>query len=196
MFNQHVYPELESDTAVVHHELGHAFVWLSDGGIVDHIRFWRDRNGLLSGGMRQGLPPSRPGETESALLERMWNENSVQYARRLLAGEIAARRFLNLPEDEITCGFLITRDSALMSLLPTIELESSGIVKALHIAHDAAGDDWHPWIAQRHLEARERIERLWAGLESFTCDVLSILSSQVENQLIIPGRDVRAAFLV
>ena len=71
MFDQIGYPEFETDETVVHHELGHAFVWLSDGGNVDRIRFWRTHSGLLAGAMRQGLPSTRPGESTEDLLMRM-----------------------------------------------------------------------------------------------------------------------------
>lgn len=194
MFDQIGYAEFEADATVVHHELGHAFVWLSDGGIVDQIRFWRTHSGLLAGAMRQGLPPTRPGESTENLLMRMWHEHSVEYARRLLAGEVAARKLLALPENQITCEFPITRDSALAALLPEMNPDSSDIIKALHIAHDAAGEDWYLWIAERHTEAKRKIEASWRRLASFASDVLSRLPSHAEDELIILGREVTVAF--
>lgn len=194
MFSQHYNPAFELDETVVYHELGHAFVWLNDGGIVDQIRFWRTPENLLAGGMRQGLPPLRPGETQDTQLERMWIENRVEYVRRLLAGELAARSHLNLPVDEVWCDFHVTRDIDLMSILTRFEKESSDIVKALHIAHEAAGDDWHTWISDRHKEARLLVQGLWRGLSALARDILPDLPLQPGRQLVIPGIRVSAAF--
>jgi hypothetical protein len=150
MFNQDYPVELEHDRAVVHHELGHAFVWLNEGGLVDEIRFRRAYDNLLEALMRQGLPPLSEGETQESLLERMWSEKRDQLARRFLAGEVAARKLLDLPADQIMCDFMLTRSSDLVSVLPNCGRGSSDLVKALHIAHEAAGDGWHDWIAVKH----------------------------------------------
>lgn len=194
MFNQ-LYPvELEADRAVVHHELGHAFVWLNEGELVDEIRFRRAHDNLLEALMRQGLPPLSAGETQENLLERMWTEKRDQLARRFLAGEVAARKLLGLPADEIMCDFVITRGSDLDSVLPNCERGSSDIVKALHIAHDAAGDGWHDWIADRHAETRRQIEVLWEGLSAFASEIVTRLPAQPSTELVITNNEIIAAF--
>lgn len=193
MFNSHYYSEFESDEAVVHHELGHAFVWLKEGGIVDQISFWRTSDNLLAGKMTQGLPALRPGETVEMQLERMWKENGPQFVRRLLAGEAAARRYLDLPENEIFCEFSINANDDLMSLLQSCGPGSSDIVKALHNAYDNVGDDWPNWIANRHCEARRQINDLWEGLTAYAGEILQRIPARPGDPLVIPLIDLNIA---
>ena len=194
MFNQDYPVELEYDRAVVHHELGHAFVWLNEGGLVDESRFRRAHDNLLEALMRPGLPPLSEGETKESLLERMWSEKRDQLARRFLAGEVAARKLLDLPADEITCNLMITRGSDIVSVLPNCERGSSDIVKALHLAHEAAGDGWHDWIAVKHTEARREIGVLWEGLSAFASEVVRRLPAQPSTELVITQNEIITAF--
>jgi hypothetical protein len=194
MFSQIYHVELEDDRAVVHHELGHAFAWLSEGELVDEIVFRRAHDDLLEALMRQGRPPLSEGETQENLLNRMWTEKRNQLARRFLAGEVAARKLLDLPADEIMCDFPITRDSDLLSVLPNCERGSSDIVKALHIAHEAAGDGWHDWIAVRHAETRRQIGVLWECLSAFASEIVTRLPAQPSRELVITKTEIITAF--
>jgi hypothetical protein len=124
----------------------------------------------------------------------MWTEKSEQLSRRFLAGEVAARKLLDLPADEIMCDFVITRGSDLDSVLPNCNRGSSDIVKALHIAHDAAGDSWHDWIAARHAETQLQIDVLWEGLSTFASKIVTRLPAQPSMELVITNDEIITAF--
>ena len=81
-----------------------------------------------------------------------------------------------------------------MSLLPEMKPDSPDIIKALHIAHDAAGKNWYSWTTERHNEVKSKIEILWKRLTYFASNILSRLPSQAEDELIILGREVAVAF--
>ena len=194
MLSNKYYPHFELDESVVHHELGHAFVWINEGGIVDQIYFWRTPDNFLAGGMRQALPQLGPGETEQILCRRMWTEQGPQLARRFLAGEAAARIYLNLPEDEIFCEFADNDNCSLMELLPDAEKGSSDIVKALHLARDHAGSEWLEWIADRHHESRELIHNHWDRLSNYALDIVQRLPELPGAQLVIASDELNDAF--
>lgn len=193
MLSNTYYPGFQLDRSVVHHELGHAFVWINEGGIVDRIYFWRTSDNSLAGGMRQGLPQLGPGETEPILCRRMWTEQGPQLARRFLAGEAAARRYLNLPEHEIFYEFADNDNCNLMALLPDAEQGSPDIVKALNLARDHAGIEWLEWIACRHRESRRLIENHWDRLTTYALNIVQRLPELPGAQLVIASDELNNA---
>ena len=91
MTNQHQFvfydTRLEDDHVVVRHEMGHALIAYYFGWQIGRVAFLRHSEGMLGGGAR-----TRPRTDK--IPEHEFQEESVI---RLLAGEIAARKFLKLP---------------------------------------------------------------------------------------------------
>ncbi len=77
-----------SDSAVLHHEVGHALVWYYYGEGIGRLVFRRDTDGLLEASLQAG--PAREDQKET----RQFIDAS---AERLLAGEVAARLNLGIP---------------------------------------------------------------------------------------------------
>ncbi len=192
MLSDVYYQQFELDESVVHHELGHAFGWILQRGIVEQIYFWRTCDNLLAGGMRPGLQ-LRPGETEQAFRQRLWEENGHQLARRFLAGEVAARRYLGLQENEIFCDFANDDDDCLMGLIPDCERESPDIAKALQLAHENAGNEWLDWIAGQHCEARKLISDHWDILTACANGILQRLPEPDAPPLVITFNELNNA---
>lgn len=140
------------DDSVVRHELGHAFVWLSGGGAIEHVRFTRAFDRLLGGGMKMTVPD---GWDE----ERFFAEKSDLLAERVLAGEIAAREHNGLPQGVVCSELPLTPTSDLAFLLTGKHNHQTDDIKALFLAHESAKANWYEWMRARHSSAVLVIQR-------------------------------------
>jgi hypothetical protein len=175
--------ELDEDETVVRHELGHALVWLDQGNVVERICFTRTANLLLRGVTKVKLPD---GWSEA----RLRKERPEQLAERILAGEIAAREYNELAHGEICTDLVLLPNSELGAVLTGQSENPDDDIKALFLAHEAAGLGWYVWLCERHAAARARVLTHWAALENAAENVLADLPLCAGEEFIIRGPSV------
>lgn len=182
---QTIWPDrFHEDAVVVRHELGHALTWHLLGGEVELIRFVRCSSGDLAGGMKM-VPPAT-GSLED--LKDLWNKNPKELACRLLAGEIAARRYLNLPPQEVCSDFSVSPGTSLSVVLSGREGDMNDLTKALSLANDAAGDKWYSWLVERHQETQSLVSAQWPTINRIADQLVEGLPVYPEdNELSITG---------
>lgn len=184
---QTIWPvRFHEDAVVVRHELGHALTWQSLGGEVKDVRFWRMKSGFLAGGMRM-VPPA------TVLLEDLWNQKPKELVCRLLAGEIAARRYLNLPTLMVCSDFSVSPDISLNNVLSGREGDMNDLTKALLLANDAAGDNWYSWLVERHQETQVFVSDQWPKINRIADNLVARLPVNPEDhELSITGSELLA----
>jgi hypothetical protein len=177
------------DDVVVRHELGHALTWLLLGGEVQYVCFTRLANGLLGGKMRM-LP------SEGGALEELWHQKPKELVCRLLAGEIAARRYLSLTPQEVCSEFRLYPFSRLNDVLCGIDdNKEDDLTKALKITNDAVGDKWYRWFVERHKETQSLVNDQWHTINRIADNLLMRLPVYSEDVLSISGSDLMAMLL-
>lgn len=169
----------EQDAAVLRHEVGHAYAWLNYGGCVGRLRMERLSSGQL---------------VASTCFGAAIQDKSVSFAEancvRLLAGEVAGRKFLHMSPREIVCDPIIPiRYPAhqLSSYLTTLQTPED-INKALGVAVGSAGNDWYSWLKDRHFEARSIVTAGWVAIESVAKDLEQYLPQTGATPIELPGQ--------
>ncbi|PJB39905.1 MAG: hypothetical protein CO108_16110 [Deltaproteobacteria bacterium CG_4_9_14_3_um_filter_63_12] len=152
------------NSAVVHHEVGHAVVWNLLGFRPMHIRFV-PYEGVLAGAT--GIDP--------------WDKKRAPVqanVERLMAGEAAARRYLGLPSGRLSLRNLESERMPLgttaVELAENAErylgtdqnqlfekLEDGGEV--LRLVRSRRG--WKPWVAERLIATERMLDRHWRTVE-------------------------------
>lgn len=177
------------DPAVVFHEVGHALVWYAFGGGVGRLRFHRAEDQLLEPGVC--LRPRRRDDSPSVT----WQQMPKELASRFLAGEAAARRFLGMSRTEICSkGLDLRSTTCLASTLQGHEDDREDIVKALFLALDCAGREWHNWIAERHVTANSIIDAGWKAIQAAAESILPHLPDRPGDTWSTPGLTLIGTF--
>lgn len=144
------------DDVVLCHELGHTLTWLNFGRPIGPITFHRSpRDGLLEGGAALNPPQSLACPTDAEHL-----------AERLLAGESAARRKLNLTRNEIsTLGIPVAAHTDIPALLRAANPKDDAF-RAIWVAYETAKSDWYEWLHARLNRAIAIVDKNWGTIES------------------------------
>jgi len=190
IFDGFEYPEFNQDRPVLRHELGHAVTWFRFGEGIGRLKCCRDSDEQLRAGV--SLWP-RTGGLEK-LISR---EYAQQYAERLLAGELAARRARRKRTDQI-CSKGLPVDSSidclagtLQALNPESDLAKEDIVKVLKLAINHAQLNWRAWMAERLSCADAVVGRNWAAIERIAQRLEGKLP-RAGKSYVWPGTDVIA----
>jgi len=168
---------LENDDAILRHELGHALVWLHYCGAIGRLQLCRQPNSDL-------LASVRFGPMSESITQLQYEE---AYAVRLLAGEIAARRFLNLPDDQITCVVPLSPTVRESQVLWSLTDDREDIVKVLQLSCRHAGDAWFSWLEKRHAEARRIVDAGWNTIDAAAQELRKHLPSEPRATIFLPG---------
>jgi hypothetical protein len=172
------------EDAIVRHELGHAVVWYHYGGALGRLRFYRMPDRLLMGGV---LFRGRGAEVSQ---EDYMRTLTV----RLLAGEVAARRFLRLPPDRIACEFPLTSYSNIDRLRPLIQQSPTDIMRAIDAAYHVASLEWWQWLLERHSEATEIVDAAWPVIESSAKVLEPYVPLEPNSEWQLPGLNLIEMF--
>jgi hypothetical protein len=186
VFDTRCPPRFNDDDVVIRHELGHALAWHSLGESVRHIRFVRVSGGLLFGATGVVSPPT------ATPLEALDPAQLVALATRALAGEIAARRYLGLPQNVVSSAFPIRPQEPLKPILDGRGNDPSDLVKALFMAFHATGEDWYPWLAERHLTTVSLVASQWNAIERLAVHLTGQLPAHTDEELIVSGEQLLA----
>ncbi|NMM03525.1 hypothetical protein HHL24_37310 [Paraburkholderia sp. RP-4-7] len=170
---------LETDDAVLRHEIGHALVWFHYGGPIGRLRLSREYDGKLMASMRFGM-------TAIDIAKR----NAV----RLLAGEIAARRFLGLPAESATYDFQVPPSARAEAVTSRLGNPHSDMTKALILACDDAGDGWFEWLKARHSEARRLVDKEWQAIEDVAKGLKRHIPMEPRTDVLLPGLSLIKGF--
>lgn len=168
---------------MIRHEFGHALVWLTGGHEVHSLRFKRD-NRLLTATTHYTEPHC---QTEAELLLTM----PEILTERLLAGEIASRRYCGLPLNIICSSLLVNQDSDLASLLQGQLPSNYDDVKAFEIARQTAGQNWYHWLAERHKNALNTITHYWDALDNASDVLYADIPVVANDSFSIDGGHIR-----
>jgi hypothetical protein len=151
------------DDAVVRHEGGHICVWLHYGGAFAGAEFEIAPDGLLAG--RSGT-----------LVHRGLDERHPRFldwiTERRLAGELAARRHLGLPDNVLSVGhsdaIVWNHGPPIMNVLgavPSCLDPNEDLVRALIAARDSGRNDWLAWLRERLAVASSILDRNARAIE-------------------------------
>lgn len=146
------------DDAVLRHELAHALVWDFHGGNFTGICFQRTADRLLTGRLRTIDPAGLS-------VEDIVRERAPELAERALAGEIAARKYLEEPEFCVCSNLPLNPAADLAQILPQPSYPEPDDVKALRYAHTTAGRNWHAWLSDRYQSAHAVVVERWEALD-------------------------------
>jgi hypothetical protein len=139
------------------HELGHAAVWYFHGGAVGRLKMSR-MGRQLGAGVRQRSRSGEVGDIET-YFERV--------TERLLAGELAARRHLGLPLDQVSIGASRPVGPAAtwspFDVFGSFENPSEDVARAVHVA--ARHALWVEWLMERLAAAAKIIEEQWQAID-------------------------------
>jgi hypothetical protein len=164
--------KLEADDAVLRHEIGHALVWFHYGGPIGRLRLRREFDGKLMASVRFGA-------TAIDVAKR----NAV----RMLAGEIAARRFLGLSADSVSYDFQVAPRASAKTVMSRLGNPHSDLTKALFLACDDAGDAWFEWLKARHSESRRLVDTEWRAIEDVAEALKRHIPRELQTDVLLPG---------
>ena len=181
--------EFNRNDVVVCHELGHTVVWYSFGRETRGIIFRRSRDGYLSGGAANVNPPNLESRRDAE-----------QFAERMMAGDSASRRKLNLRRDQIsTVGVPVTTKTNIPALLRTANLQDDAMW-AIWAAYKTMKPGrcesilvrlgktprWYKWLSVHLGKANSIIDANWCAIEAIAQELTPQLPA-VEGQLEIPA---------
>lgn len=168
---------LENDHAILRHELAHALVWFTYGGAIGRLKVCRLENDGLLASTRFG-PMCR---NVSSL------EADEASAVRLLAGEVAARRFLKLPDSQVSCEVPFHPATTTTEVLYHLTEARADIAKALQFACQYAGNSWFTWLEKRHTEARRIVDGGWNAIDAGARKLERYIPSEPGSSFSLPG---------
>lgn len=164
------------DDVVVRHEMGHVLLWYFHGHQIGKLQLRRASDGLLEGGVVLG---ARPGTSLTGLY-------LDAYTERLLAGEAAARIYLNQPEDKITLRRL-KEERLVFGIRPKelVFLTDSHVVGSKTIHEDISkvlinASTYHPvlwrgWISRRLANTVAVLRSQWHVVEACSAKLVTRL---------------------
>ena len=174
----------EEDQVVIRHELGHALAAFVLGFGVGRIAFARLDDMILAGGVRSRTPDNRPPEREL--------DQSI--VMRLLVGEIAGRKYLDMPLDEVCSDFYISHRYSYSYANSVTRGSHDDISKAISIS-SKYGQEWYTFLSRCHDEARTIVEKGWGAIESASVIVQKRgLPKTSGATLLIPSLEVIRSF--
>jgi hypothetical protein len=144
----------EQDSVVVRHEFGHALAAFVLGFGVGRIAFARRDEMVLAGGARSRIP-------EIKLPQRELNQLVVT---RLLAGEIAGRHFLGMPQDELCSEYDLSHRHHISYAKSVAHGGRDDVSRAISISCQY-GQEWYTFLSKCHEQAKEIVRNGWAGVE-------------------------------
>lgn len=175
---------LENDSVVIRHEFGHTIAAFALGFEVGRIAFARRPDLLLVGAVRSRLPDT---------LRSTYDQDQLNVTR-LLAGEIAARKYLNISQDELCASFPLSGRSSFAYAESVTKGGQDDISKAISIAC-TKGDNWFAFLSDCHEHAKDIVENGWAGVERISLIVEKKgLPQKMERLVLVPGLVAIRAF--
>lgn len=169
---------LEHDHAVVRHEMGHALIAYYFGWQIGRVAFFRYSEGMLGGGVRIRQ------RTASTPVHKIQEESVI----RLLAGDIAARKSLNLPLSHICIPDAESLELDLPHLRQIFGNRREDISKALCIAIDLHNADYLSKFLGYYDQAIQIVEDGWLGIQSASAHIEKRgLPTAANKQLLLPA---------
>jgi hypothetical protein len=171
---------------VLRHELAHAAVWFLNGGGVGRLRFTRLAGGTLEASVLIG---------ERVADQNIDDKYTDSAAERLLAGEIASRRWLGLPQDRVSvegCSFPVSNGTPVMRVLQLCRDRREDIARVLVLAGQRHAVTWCDWLSERLGRAREQVRLTWPAIESCARSYTPLLPRSPGYSRIIWGTDLLA----
>jgi hypothetical protein len=173
---------LEHDLAVIRHELGHALVSYYFGWQMGRVAFVRLPEGVLGGGARTKPRTEHTPEPE-------FKKVSVV---RLLAGEIAARKFLELPLTHVcTQAEGVHELKTSFDVLRMFSNRNDDLSKALRLTAELHDTDFFRCFWGYYGQSVKIINEGWAGIEYASRKIEKHGFPKTENEeLLIPALDI------
>jgi hypothetical protein len=171
---------LNSDRAVICHEVGHAVTWFSLGEAVGSLKMLRraSRNQLTASVI---LWP-RNGNYDTLFSK----EYAKPWAERLLSGDLATRMELGLETNKIsTDAVMIDANSSIHDVIGQLDVKHD-VSKVLQLAHNAARSNWHSWLMERLANAKQILAENWAAMTAIARSI-EHLRPQAGASACLPG---------
>lgn len=177
-------PRLEEDSVVVRHEFGHALAAFTLGLGVGRIAFARQADMVLAGSARSRVPDIKPPEYK---LDQIT-------VTRLLAGEIAGRKYLGMTQDEFCTDFDLSDRHHFHYAKSVAHGGLDDISKALSYACKY-GHEWYSFLSKCHEQAKTIVESGWEGIEGMSAITERTGLPDIQGAtLLIPGIEAIRAF--
>lgn len=148
------------DEVSVRHEMAHAAVWFHLGEGIGPLRLRRGEDLLL----HPSVLAKQASERQAPTVEYL-----DRCAEKLLAGEVAARRFLHMPTHVVSIGDQrVTAAGPHWSPAEVASMcrrKEEDIVKVLAMAHQDHPHDWWDWLHARMKRSVELVELCWPTIE-------------------------------
>lgn len=183
---QRMPPEFERDDVVLRHEAGHIVSWFIFGGGIGPLRLLRREDGKLVGGVLFG-PPSAKQTEDAAFIDAC--------AERLVAGELAARGYLGLPDWQLSSGddyaSLHTATRHVSVVRERLDPTLIDARKVLDLAEDHHPQAWWSWLQERLLVTSSVLRAHEPKVAALAeCLRSGVPTKQGESERLTSGTDV------